>query len=67
MPRRGIGRHRAGVFANGAAQREAAQRYLPFTLPAANGGELHLTASFSGGGKFEIDQVSDIANSRRAG
>lgn len=33
----------------------------------ALGGELHLTASFSGGRKFEIDQVSDITNSRRAG
>ncbi|MBN8596327.1 MAG: helix-turn-helix transcriptional regulator [Planctomycetes bacterium] len=32
----------------------------------ALGGELHLTASFSGGRKFEIDQVSDITNSRRA-
>lgn len=33
----------------------------------ALGGELHLTASFSGGRKFEIDQVSDIANAKKAG
>lgn len=33
----------------------------------ALGGELHLTASFSGGRRFEIDQVSDVMDSRRAG
>ncbi|MBX3388389.1 MAG: helix-turn-helix transcriptional regulator [Phycisphaeraceae bacterium] len=31
----------------------------------ALGGELHLTATFSGGRKFEIDQVSALGDSER--